>query len=59
MIDILFWVWLIVAVVALLAVGIFRDEPQEIVLEVLVWPAMAVIIIGCAIRDLFDWANSR
>lgn len=54
MLELVFWVYIAMTVASLLIVGIFHDYPSEMVVNAVLWPAMAVMILGCAIRDIFD-----
>lgn len=57
--EVLFWIWLIVATTLLFIDGIFREYPMEVMMQAVLWPATLIVLIGCAFRDLFDWTYGK
>lgn len=52
--ELVFWAYIAMTVTALLIVGIFHEEPTDIVVNAVLWPAVAVMLLGCLLRDMFD-----
>lgn len=52
--EIIFLAYIVLTITLLLTVGFYHDEPTDIVVNTILWPAIAVVIVGCLLRDIFD-----